>query len=103
MKENAAARKDLQEGGGPGMANALRRRPSVLLAGFHGVSAKRLDRCLPWFMRPEQARRPDADRLRTLSGQSASGSCEHARRHPIGRPRPFWDHWEKQTATSMLV
>ena len=36
-------------------------------------------------------------------GRMPTGSCEHARRHPIGRPQPFWDHWEKQTATSMLV
>ena len=36
-------------------------------------------------------------------GRMPTGSCEHARRQTIGRPRPFWDHWEKQTATSMLV
>lgn len=85
------------------MANVLHQRLSIFLAGFHGVSAKRLDRCLPWFMWLEQARRPDADRLRTLSGQSASGSYEHTRRQMIDRPQPFWDYWEKQTATSMLV
>ena len=64
---HAAIRTDLQKDGGPGMVNALHQRLSILLAGFHGVSAKWLDRCLPWFMRLEQARRPDADRLRTLS------------------------------------
>lgn len=51
----------------------------------------------------EQARRSDADRLRTLSGQSASGPYEHTRRQIIDRPQSFWDYWEKQTATSGLT
>ena len=100
---HAATRTDLQKDGEPGMVNALHQRPSAFLAGFHGVSAKRLDRCLPWFMRLEQARRPDADRLRTLSGQAAAGSYENTRRQMVERPQPFWDHWERQTATSTLV
>ena len=95
IAEHAAARTDLQEDGGPGMANALHRRPSVLLAGFHVVSAKRLDRCLPWFMRPEQARRPDADRLlracalqddRSPPGPSGT----------IGRSRPPRQCWSSR-------
>lgn len=78
-------------------------RLSIFLAGFHGVSTKWLDHYLSWFMWPGQARRSDADRLRTLSGQAASGSYEHTRRQMIERPQPFWDYWEKQTATSTLV
>lgn len=85
------------------MASALHQRLSIFLASLHGISTKWLDRCLSWFMWLEQARRSDADRLRTLSGQSASDSCEHTRRQMIDRPQPFWDYWEEQTATSMLV
>ena len=103
IAEHAATRTDLQKDGELGMVNALHQRLSIFLAGFHGVSAKWLDHCLSWFMWLGQARRSDADRLRTLSGQSASGSYEHARRQMIDRPQPFWDYWEKQTATSMLV
>ena len=103
IAEHAATRTDLQKDGEPGMPGALHQRLSIFLAGFHGVSAKWLDHCLPWFMWLGQARRSDADRLRTLSGQSASGSCEHTRRQMIDRPQPFWGYWEKQTATSMLV
>ena len=103
IAEHAATRTDLQKDGELGMVSALHQRLSIFLAGFHGVSAKWLDHCLSWFMWLGQARRSDADRLRTLSGQSASGSYEHARRQMIDRPQPFWDYWEKQTATSMLV
>ena len=103
IAEHAATRTGLQKDGGLGMAGALHQRLSIFLAGFHGVSAKWLDHYLSWSMWPGQARRSDADRLRTLSGQSASGSYEHTRRQMIDRPQPFWDHWEKQTATSMLV
>ena len=100
---HAATRTGLQKDGELGMVNALHQRLSIFLAGFHGVSAKWLDHYLSWSMWPGQARRSDADRLRTLSGQSASGSYEHTRRQMIDRPQPFWDYWEKQTATSMLV
>lgn len=85
------------------MASALHQRLSIFLASLHGVSTKWLDHYLPWSMWLEQAIRSDADRLRTLSGQSASGSYEHTRHQMINRPQPFWDYWEKQTATSMLV
>ena len=103
IAEHAAARTDLQKDSGLGMANALHQRLPVFLAGFHGVYTRWLDHYLSWFMWPGQAGRSDAGRLRTLSGQSASGSYEHTRRQMIDRPRPFWDYWEKQTATSMLV
>ena len=103
IAEHAATRTGLQKDGELGMVNALHQRLSIFLAGFHGVSTKWLDHYLSWFMWLEQARRSDADRLRTLSGQSASGSYEHTRRQMIDRPQPFWDYWEKQTATSMLV
>lgn len=103
IAEHAATRTGLQKDGGPGMVNALHQRLSIFLAGFHGVSTKRLDHCLSWSMWLEQARRSDADRLRMLSGQAAAGSYENTRRQMVERPQPFWDHWEKQTATSMLV
>ena len=103
IAEHAAARTGLQKDGEPGMVNALHQRLSVFLAGFHGVSAKWLDRCLSWFMWPEQARRSDADRLRMLSGQAAAGSYENARRQMVERLQPFWDYWERKEATSMLV
>jgi hypothetical protein len=38
-----------------GMVNVLRQRLSVFLAGFHGVSTKRLDRCMSWFMHVARA------------------------------------------------
>lgn len=104
IAEHAATRTRLQKDGELGMVNALHQRLPVFLAGFHGVSAKWLDRCLSWFMWPEQARRSDADGLQTLSGQSACGFCEHTRRQMIDRPQPFWDYWQRQgAATSMLV
>ena len=100
---DAATSAGRQRDGEPGVVNALHQRLSIFLAGFHGVSTKWLDHYLSWFMWLEQTRRSDADRLRTLSGQSASGSYEHTRRQMIERPQPFWDYWEKQTATSILV
>jgi hypothetical protein len=103
IAEHAATRTDLQKDGELGMVNALHQRLSIFLAGFHGVSTKWLDHYLSWFMWLEQARRSDADRLRTLSGQAAAGPYEHTRRQMIDHPQPFWDYWEKQTATSMLV
>lgn len=85
------------------MVDALHQRLSIFPASFHGVSAKWLDHCLSWFMWPGQARRSDADRLRMLSGQAAAGSYENTRWQMVERTQPFWDYWEKQTATSMLV
>lgn len=78
----------LQKDGELGMASAMHRRLRIFPAPFHGVSTKRLDHCLSWFLRPGQARRSDADGLQTLSGQSACGSCEHARRQIIDAPSP---------------
>lgn len=103
IAEHAATSAGRQRDGGPGMVNALHQRPPIFPAGFHGVSTKRLDRCPSWLMWLERARRSDADRLRTLSGQAAAGSYENTRRQMADRPQPFWDYWEKQTATSMLV
>ena len=103
IAEHAATRTGLQKDGELGMVNALHQRLSIFLAGFHGVSTKWLDRCLSWFMWLEQARRSDADRLRTLSGQASAGSYENTRRQMVERSQPFWDHWERQTATSTLV
>ena len=103
IAEHAATRTGLQKDGELGMVNALHQRLSIFLAGFHGVSAKWLDHCLPWFMWLEQARRSDADRLRMLSGQAAAGSYENTRRQMGERPQPFWDYWERKEDTSMLV
>lgn len=103
IAEHAATDSRLQRDGELGMVNALHQRLSIFLAGFHGVSTRWPDHYLSRFMWLELARRSDADRLRTLSGQSASGFCEHTRRQMIDCPQPFWDYWENQTATSMLV
>ncbi len=103
IAEHAATRTGLQKDGELGMVNALHQRLSIFLAGFHGVSTKWLDHCLPWFMWLEQARRSDADRLRMLSGQAAAGSYENTRRQMIERPQPFWGYWERKEVTSTLV
>ncbi|WP_368017801.1 hypothetical protein [Olsenella sp. AGMB03486] len=89
IAEHAATGTRLQKDGGLGMASAMHQRLRIVLAPFHGVSTKRLDRCLSRFLWPGQARRSDADGLQTLSGQSACGFYEHTRRQMIDRPQPF--------------
>lgn len=103
ITEHARTSAGRQGNGELGMVNALHQRLKGFLERFHGVSTKWLDHYLSWFMWLEQARRSDADRLRTLSGQSARGSYEHTRRQMIERPQPFWGYWEERTATSTLV
>lgn len=103
ITEHAATGASRQQDGELGMVNALHQRLKGFLERFHGVSTRWLDHYLSWFMWLEQARRSDADRLRTLSGQSACGSYEHTRRQMIERPQPFWDYWQEQEVTSMLV
>lgn len=103
IAEHAATDSRLQRDGELGMVNALHQRLSIFLAGFHGVSTKWLDHYLSWFVWLEQARRSDADRLRTLSGQAAAGTYENTRRQLIERPQPFWDYWERKRATSKVV
>jgi hypothetical protein len=103
IAEHVATDSRRQRNGELGMVNALHQRLRIFLAGFHGVSTRWLDHYLSWFVWLEQARRSDADRLQSLSGQVTAGSYENTRRQLIERPQPFWDYWGRKGATSMLV
>ncbi len=81
-------------GGGLGLVDAMRQRPRLFLAPFHGVSTKWLGRYLDCFRWLEQAWHSDADRRETLSGQLAAGRYAHTRRALIDEPQPLWDYWE---------
>lgn len=90
--EHAATDSRQQRDGELGMADALHQRLRI----FHGVSTRLLDHHPSWFVWLEQARRSDADRLRSLSGQAAAGSYENTRRQMIERLQPFWGYWGRK-------
>ena len=86
-----------------GMADAMHARPEGFLARLGGVSTRRLGHYLDWFLWDEQARRSDADRADTLSGQAATGGYDNTRLALAREPQPLWSYWEDELVVPTVV
>ena len=88
-----------EAGEGLGLVDALHQRLKLFLARFYGVSTRRLNRYLSWFLWTEQTRRADELVSDTIEAQAATGRYRHSRAETFAEPQPFWDYWEGRVAT----
>jgi transposase-like protein len=83
------------------MVNALHSRLKGFLHSFHGISTRRLQRYLDWFVYRDQFRQSDVDKRKLLYSHEINGRYIKTRALTYLEARPFQPYWDRRAFLEM--